>query len=121
MKRHQSAPLKGFFVTGTDTDAGKTRVSAALLHALAQAGWRSAGFKPIAAGTSLQDGTEDMNGLQGQRVNDDVRALRNASAPVLRLTNAEVGPFQFDAACAPHIAAALQGQRIGRAALLTPS
>lgn len=113
MSQHHSAPLKGFFVTGTDTDAGKTRISAALLHALAQAGWRSAGFKPVAAGTSLLDGPES------QRVNDDVRALRNASAPALRLSDAEVGPFQFDAACAPHIAAALQGQHIDRAALLS--
>lgn len=127
MSQRQSAPLKGFFVTGTDTDAGKTRVSAALLHALAQAGWRSAGFKPVAAGTSLLDGVDSVNGMdgmdginspEGQRVNGDVRALRNASSPALRLTDAEVGPFQFDAACAPHIAAALQGQRISRAALL---
>ncbi len=133
MNQHQSAPLKGFFVTGTDTDAGKTCVSTALLHALTQAGWRGAGFKPVAAGTSLLDGPEDMNSSNGmggmdgidgpnslhaQRVNDDVRALRNASAPALRLSDAEVGPFQFHAACAPHIAAALQGQRISRAALL---
>lgn len=134
MSQRPGDPLQGFFVTGTDTDAGKTRVSAALLHALAQAGWRSAGFKPVAAGTRLLDGPDDMNGnnsvggmdgIDGpnsrpaQRVNDDVRALRNASAPALRLSDAEVGPFQFDAACAPHIAAALQGQRISRAALLS--
>lgn len=101
------APLQGCFVTGTDTDVGKTRISAALLYWLAQQGWRSAGFKPVAAGTSLID---------GQWINEDVRALREASS--LTVSDAEVGPFQFDAACAPHIAAALQHQAIDRAAIL---
>lgn len=100
-------PLRGCFVTGTDTEVGKTRISAALLHWLAQAGWRSAGFKPVAAGTSLID---------GQWVNDDVRALRDASA--LAMSDAEVGPFQFETACAPHIAAARQGQSIDRVEIL---
>lgn len=104
---NQAIPLRGCFVTGTDTEVGKTRISAALLHWGAQQGWRSAGFKPVAAGTRLID---------GQRVNEDVRALRQASS--LALSDAEVGPFQFEAACAPHIAAALQGQAIERAAIL---
>lgn len=103
----QPAPLHGCFVTGTDTEVGKTRISAALLHWLAQAGWSSAGFKPVAAGTSL---------INGQCVNEDVRALRQASS--LALSDAEVGPCQLETACAPHIAAALQNQAIDRAALL---
>ncbi|MEO8119632.1 MAG: dethiobiotin synthase, partial [Rhodoferax sp.] len=101
------ARLRGCFVTGTDTEVGKTRISAALLHWLAQAGWSSAGFKPVAAGTSLID---------GQWVNEDVRSLRQASS--LALTDAEVGPFQLETACAPHIAAALQNQTINRDAIL---
>jgi dethiobiotin synthetase len=103
----QPAPLHGCFVTGTDTEVGKTRISAALLHWGARQGWSSAGFKPVAAGTSLID---------GHRVNDDVRVLRQASSLVL--TGAEVGPCQLETACAPHIAAALQHQAINRAALL---
>jgi dethiobiotin synthetase len=103
----QSSRLHGCFVTGTDTGVGKTRISAALLHWGAQQGWRSAGFKPVAAGTSLID---------GHCVNEDVRALRQASS--LLLTDTEVGPCQLETACAPHIAAALQNQAIDRAALL---
>ena len=38
------------FVTGTDTEIGKTLVSAALLHILAQRRVRVAAMKPIAAG-----------------------------------------------------------------------
>ena len=103
----QAAALRGCFVTGTDTEIGKTRISAALLHWLAQSGWRSAGLKPVAAGTEE---------IGGQRVNEDVRALRDAGS--LALTDAEVGPLQFEAACAPHIAAALEGRSIDRRALL---
>lgn len=98
--------LHGCFVTGTDTEVGKTRISAALLHWCAQQGWRSAGLKPVAAGTRVID---------GQQVNEDVRALREASS--VALSDAEVGPLQFTAACAPHIAAALDGRHIARAAL----
>jgi dethiobiotin synthetase len=97
----------GCFVTGTDTEVGKTRVSAALLHWLARRGLGAAGFKPVAAGTRL---------IGGVRVNEDVRLLREASSAAV--TDAEVGPFQFDAACAPQVAAALEGRAIDRAAIL---
>jgi dethiobiotin synthetase len=95
--------MNGCFVTGTDTEIGKTRVSAALLHWLGERGLRCAGYKPVAAGTETID---------GEIVNEDVRALRNASS--VALTDAEVGPCQFAAACAPHIAAALEGRAIER-------
>ena len=44
------------FVTGTDTEIGKTLVSAAILHKLVEAGQRACGMKPIAAGAELVDG-----------------------------------------------------------------
>lgn len=100
-------PLRGCFVAGTDTGVGKTLVSAALLYWCARRGWRSAGLKPVAAGTSL---------LDGQPVNEDVRTLRDAGS--LRLSDADVGPLQFQAACAPHIAATLEGRSIERGAIL---
>lgn len=102
-----SAAMRGCFVTGTDTEVGKTRVSAALLHWLGAQGLRCAGYKPVAAGTEV---------ICGEDVNEDVRALRDASS--VALTDADVGPFQFKAACAPHIAAALEGRTIERAFLL---
>jgi len=43
------------FVTGTDTHAGKTLVSAALLHKWAQSGHTVAGMKPVAAGAVWKD------------------------------------------------------------------
>ncbi len=98
--------MNGFFVTGTDTEVGKTRVSAALLHLLAARGLRVAGVKPVAAGMEEQPG--------GGWANDDVLALQAASN--LGLAAAEVGPCQLRAACAPHIAAAQEGVALDRAA-----
>ncbi|MEO6319066.1 MAG: dethiobiotin synthase [Polaromonas sp.] len=103
----QATALHGCFVTGTDTDIGKTCISAALLHWCAAQGWRSAGYKPVAAGTRMID---------DQRVNDDVQALRAAGS--VPLTDAEVGPLQFDAACAPQVAAALENRQIDPALIL---
>ena len=99
--------MNGCFITGTDTEVGKTRISAGLLHWLGTQGLRSAGYKPVAAGTETID---------GEPVNEDVRALRDASSVALR--DAEVSPFCFDTPCAPHIAAELEGRAIDRAALL---
>ena len=45
-----------FFVTGTDTEIGKTLVSAAMLHAMQTQGLRAVGMKPIAAGAEMRDG-----------------------------------------------------------------
>lgn len=102
-----TALLQSCFVAGTDTGVGKTHVSAALLLWCAQQGWACAGLKPVAAGTTL---------VNGQAVNDDVQALRDASS--VAVTDAQVGPFQFEAACAPHIAAALEGRALVRAEVL---
>jgi dethiobiotin synthetase len=101
------ASVRGCFVTGTDTGVGKTRISAALLHWCVQQGWRSAGLKPVAAG---------MEWIGGEYINEDVRALRQASSP--GLTDADVGPYQFEGACAPHIAAQSEGRAIEREVIL---
>lgn len=42
--------MKGLFITGTDTDAGKTTVTAALLRALKVAGVPAAAVKPVQTG-----------------------------------------------------------------------
>jgi dethiobiotin synthetase len=99
--------MKGCFVTGTDTEVGKTRVSAALLAWLGQRGLVCAGYKPVAAGLELVDGAW---------VNADVRALRDAAS--LRVGDTEVGPCQLREACAPHIAAAREGRVIDPGALV---
>jgi dethiobiotin synthetase len=99
--------MRGFFITGTDTEIGKTFVTAALTRAMAARGMRVAPIKPLAAGQELID---------GRWVNEDVATLHAAQS--LGLSEAEVGPFQFREPCAPHIAAALEGRAIERAPLL---
>lgn len=98
---------RGVYITGTDTEVGKTRVAAALVRAFAAAGLRSAGYKPVAAG---------IDRAAGETVNEDVLALHAASSPGLAL--AEVGPLQLDTPVAPHLAAAAEGRRIERSALV---
>jgi len=99
--------MKGCFVTGTDTEVGKTRVSAGLLHRAAQAGLRVAGYKPVAAG---------MDNIAGQWVNEDVQTLWAASS--IELQREEVGPCQLRQPCAPHLAAQAEGRVIDRNALI---
>lgn len=87
----------GWFVTGTDTEIGKTLISCALLYGLRQAGVKAAGMKPVAAGAFLQDGV-----LQ----NDDALQL-GAQAGVV-LSQSLATPYLLQAAIAPHAAAALE-------------
>lgn len=96
--------MPSLFITGTDTEVGKTCITAALLYWCGQQGWRSAGYKPVAAGLDANGG------------NEDIQSLRAASS--LALTAQEIGPMQFQAACAPHIAAALEGRSISLAPLV---
>jgi len=90
---------RGIFISGTDTGVGKTRMAVALLRLLVASGVRAVGMKPVAAGIS-----------SGARVNADVDALLaagNVAAPA-----AEVNPFSFAPAIAPHLAAAQAGVAI---------
>ena len=100
-------PLRGCFVTGTDTEVGKTAISAGLLHLLGRRGRRVAGYKPVAAGASWRSGTSEG---EAHWHNDDVESLLGASN--IELTRADVCPSLFEAACAPHLAARLEGRRI---------
>jgi dethiobiotin synthetase len=85
------------FVTGTDTEIGKTLVSAALLHILAQRGVRVAAMKPIAAGAEWRDGAWH---------NDDADML--AASASVALSQAITTPYLFQTPAAPHIAAELE-------------
>lgn len=85
---------KDYFVTGTDTEIGKTLVSCAILYGLVQQGWRSVGMKPVAAGAEWID---------GNWCNEDVTALIAASN--VQADPKMVNPYLFKLAAAPHIAA----------------
>ncbi len=91
----------GWFVTGTDTGIGKTRVAAAMLRLCAAQGKRAVGMKPVVSGAVLRDGLpvwEDVEDLQAAGNVEADLALRN--------------PYRFMAPLAPHIAAQRAGVSI---------
>lgn len=96
------------FVTGTDTEVGKTHIACHLLRAAAQRGLRCAGYKPVAAGAVPTD-----DGLR----NADALALQSAGS--LPLAYEELNPYCFEPPIAPHLAAAEAGVTIARAQLDT--
>ena len=91
-----------FFVTGTDTGAGKTFASTVLLHALRQRGLRAVGMKPVASGSESTP--------EGLR-NEDALALQAASDP--RPDYALVNPWSLREPTAPEIAARFDGVETG--------
>jgi len=84
----------GFFITGTDTDVGKTYVATELIKGLRRRQVNVSGFKPVAAGASWIDGQ-----LKNQ---DALDLMQAASAP---FPYNEVNPYCFEPAIAPHLAA----------------
>jgi dethiobiotin synthetase len=82
------------FITGTDTGVGKTRIAAALCVAYAARRQRVAAMKPVASGC-----THTRAGLR----NEDAEAL--LAAMTVHAAYAEVNPYAFEPAIAPHIAA----------------
>ena len=86
--------MRGCFVTGTDTEIGKTWVSCGLLTALAQQGQRVLGMKPIASGCQ-----RTVEGLRS----DDALYLQAASS--ITAPYHDINPYALEPAIAPHIAA----------------
>ena len=95
-----------YFVTGTDTEVGKTFVCAALLSRARERGLTAAAFKPVAAGAEMT--------AQGVR-NEDALTLLEASG--LSVPYEVVNPVCLRAAIAPHIAAELEGVTLSVAGL----
>ena len=98
MTASSHSPAPAWFVTGTDTEVGKTFVTCALLHAFAAQGLNAVGMKPIAAGTDADGCNEDVEQLLAAMPVKPAREL--------------VNPYLFAPPIAPHIAAAEAGRAI---------
>lgn len=85
---------KRYFVTGTDTEIGKTTIAAGLLHAARQAGLTTAAVKPVAAGCERT--------AEGLRNDDALTLLAECYPP---LAYELINPITLESAIAPHIAA----------------
>ena len=108
-----------FFVTGTDTDAGKTLVTAAMLQKAKEQSLATIGLKPLAAGLdeSAEGYEQDSQGRKSRvRANDDARLLQ--SLATVKLPYSQINPILFDAPTSPHIAAALEHRKVNTDRLL---
>lgn len=90
--------MHAYFLTGTDTDAGKTLISAGLLALGRRHGLTTLGLKPVASGCEA-----NAAGLR----NADALALQTQSHPAVAY--ATVNPLAFAPAIAPHLAARRAG------------
>lgn len=88
------ATIQRFFVTGIDTEIGKTRITAGLLEKAGQLGLQSLGIKPVASGSEMTK--------EGLR-NED--ALAHQKASTYPCDYDVINPFCFAPAIAPHIVA----------------
>lgn len=88
-------PKKRFFITGTDTDVGKTLVTACLIEKLQQAKYTVTAIKPVAAGCQL---------LDGQLKNSDALMLQKSMEQPISYDL--INPIALQSPIAPHIAAA---------------
>ncbi|WP_347989270.1 dethiobiotin synthase [Methylomonas sp. AM2-LC] len=82
-----------FFITGTDTDIGKTWVTVALMRHFSQQGFNVAGMKPVAAGCEWRSGHWENN--------DALMLQQYATLP---FTYQQINPYAFELPLSPHIA-----------------
>lgn len=92
--------MNGLFITGTDTDVGKTALSALLLAEIRRRGINAAPMKPA------------QTGCVGDAVPDLDYSLSMASMDVSEEDYANMAPYRFVPACSPHLAAELAGTEI---------
>ena len=97
---------QAFFITGTDTDAGKTSVAAGLLCAAKQQGCSTLAMKPVASGCDMS--------AEGLRNSDALALIAQSTVP---LPYTQINPYAFAPAIAPHIAAQEAGVELSVAGL----
>lgn len=96
------------FITGTDTDIGKTHATVSLMKHLNQKGLKTLGLKPLATGSFVNQ--------NGELVNSD--ALKLCEVSTVKLPYQLVNPLCFKPPIAPHIAAIMQGLSLSSARII---
>ncbi len=102
---------RGFFITGTDTEVGKTLIASALIlkiKALAP-NQTVIGFKPVVAGTSQSPA--------GITVNEDLESLKLASSYPGNAT--DLCPYVLPTPAAPHLVANSMGVTLELSTMLS--
>ena len=98
----------GYFITGSDTDVGKTHVACLLLAQLNDLGHRVETRKPAESGCEV--------GADGELLTQDAAALQQANGNCEAIET--IVAFRLRAALAPHRAARLEGREIHLADLV---
>ena len=106
-----SRQAAGLFVTGTDTEVGKTYVAAMIARSLRATGKRVGVYEPVASGCQLP------REQGGAPVSDDALALCRAADREDELPY--VCPQMFLAPLAPHLAARAEGREVEIGQLLS--
>ena len=91
--------MNGFFVTGTDTDVGKTIISSGLAAVLKEKKIDVGVFKPLLSGIARENPASDTSLL---------KQLSQTS-----LSYEEITPFEFKEPLAPYVAGKLEGKNVG--------
>jgi len=92
----------GYFITGSDTDVGKTYIACEIVKQLRQRSFEVVTRKPAESGCREAD--------SGDLLTHDAAALQAANGN--RETIERITPYRYRAALAPHRAARLENQRI---------
>lgn len=93
---------QGVFITGTDTDVGKTIVTAGILRQLRRAGVNAASMKPVQTGAEVSN--------NGKLTAPDLRVHHKAADWVPPPDEADLmAPYLYEPACSPHLAGRLAG------------
>ncbi len=92
--------MKSFFITGTDTDAGKTFVTAGIIKALRDSGIEAIPAKPVQSGciNNIASDLEYVLHLSDLNLSDSIKE--------------KLCPIRFEPACSPHLAAELANTSI---------
>jgi dethiobiotin synthetase len=99
----------GFFVTGTDTEVGKTLISGALITHLKKQHAVVAAFKPVVAG--LRD-------IAGKMCNEDILALSRVMTYRPQEDFLDICPYQLATPAAPHLVAKESGTHLDYSVML---
>lgn len=95
-----------YFVTGTDTNVGKTLISCLLLARASQQGHRCFAIKPISAGCTIDADSDANNTLRSE----DAEQLKQYAS--VELMDELLAPIKLLEPTSPHIAAELAGERL---------
>jgi dethiobiotin synthetase len=98
----------GYFITGSDTDVGKTYIACEIVRQLRAAGRNVETRKPAESGCKP--------GRDGELQAHDARALRKANANFETIER--IAPHRYRAALAPHRAASLENLELRLAQLI---